>query len=214
MRRKINLTNKQTLFLMIVLVGIVALTIGIFIKIQKTEESNLTANMQNYLVTEQFVQNTEDSSEIYEVRYYTGNKKSYLILVERNGTQKEETISEVKTEFSNEYTDFSIDNVLNPTIKNLTQYADDSGFVYTCKTDDIEDFLSNEAVNGRIRFTYAAPSYFECYIENKEGKLMRGLLLYDSDMKTGTLIYKQCDEDISIPTVFDIVSILDSSNKQ
>lgn len=173
------------------------------------DKIKLEENLQKYIVTEYFIENSDDSSTKYEVRYNTRKRKSYLVLVEKNGVKKDETVTEIKNEFTNISVSFTIDTSLNSMVKDLAQYVDDSGFIYTCKIDEIQGFLTNEATNGKIKFAYATPTYFECFIENDKGDVMRGLLLYNSDITTGTLIYKQCNEDIIIPTVFDMVNTIE-----
>jgi hypothetical protein len=213
MKIKFYLSKKQIISITFFLVIIFATIIGIYLHINKRNKVNLEADIQNYIVTEYFIEKKDDSSKIYEVRYYTRNKKSYLTLAEKDGVKINETVTEIKTKFTNEYVNFYLSNVINSKDKDLAN-VDDSGFIYRSKIDEIQEFLANEAKEGLIKFSYATPSYFECYIENKEGDIMRGLLLYNSDNKTGTLIYKQCNEGIIIPTVLDIVISLDGNEKQ
>lgn len=214
LKTNVNITKKQILNRVIILIMIFILIIGIYIYMNRGDKVKLEENLQQYIVTEHFIENSDDSSKIYEVRYHTRKRKSYLVLVEKNGVEKDETVTEIKNEFTNESVSFTIDTSLNSMVKDLAQYADDSGFIYTCKIDDIQGFLTNEAMNGKIKIAYATPSYFECFIENNEGYVMRGLLLYNSDLTTGTLIYKQCNEDIIIPNVMDIVTSIEGSEKQ
>jgi hypothetical protein len=214
MKKKIYLSKKQILIGAFLTAIAVAIIMCIFIKNNQKDTASLSSKGEPYIVTEYFTENNDKASKIYEVRYYTRQKKSYLTLVEENGVKKDKRVVEVKTEFTSEYTDFTIGSGADSKTLDLSKYADDSGFVYKCRADEIKEYLKNEAQNGKIRFTYATPSYYECYIEKKTGNVMRGLILHNSDVKTETLIYKECKKDIIIPVPSDYVTAVVNGEKQ
>lgn len=211
-KQKLSKKQKQILITAVSLLMLIALTTCIYININKKDKVESTANTQDYIVTEYFTENRDEASKSYEIRYYPDKQKSFLMFME-NADKHEKTLTEVKTKFRKECVNLSLNNGTKPEVKDFTQYADDSGFIYTCKIDEAQEFLSNEGVNGKIRFTYGTPAYFECYIENKAGEVMRGLFLYDSDKKTGTLIYKQCKADITIPAASDLVTAMEGDKQ-
>ena len=205
MKKVLYLTKKRILIIVFILIMLLVI-LFVYLNVNKRHKINIDANKQDYIVTEYFAEKDKNSSKTYEVRYDTGKKESYLILTEKNGVKTNKTITEIKTEFTNEYAGFKIDNRAPLKAASLEQYADDSGFVYKCRTEEIQAFLTNEAAGGKIRFLFLTPDYLECYIEKKEGNIMRGLLLYNTDAETGTLIYKQCKKDIDIPTALESVT--------
>lgn len=205
MKKILYLTKKRILIIVFFLAALLIIT-GVYLNMNKKQKINVEESKMDYIVTEYFMEKEDDSSNTYEVRYDTGKKKSYLVLAEKNGVKKDKVLTEVDTEFTNEYADFAIDNTDSSKTESLTRYADDSGFIYKCNLNEIQGFLTKEAADGKIRFLFATPSYWECYLENKEGALMRGLLLYNTDSETGTLIYKQCNKDVRVPTALESVT--------
>ena len=208
--KKLKLTKKQILMITVFLILLFSL-IGVFIGNLKKNNRGLETTVPNYIVTQYFIDNSDDTSKRYEVRYYAKKRQSFLTLCEKDGVKVDKTITEVKTDFTNEYFLFSIDTTNDSNVKDLSKYADASGFIYTTRISEIQEFLSNEALNGSLKFTYATPSYFECYIEDKAGNVMRGLLLYEYDFLTGTLIYKKCEEDTIIPNAMDMVIVIEEA---
>ncbi|MDF2871234.1 MAG: hypothetical protein K0R05_2809 [Anaerocolumna sp.] len=214
MKSKLHITKKQIILFVLLMALLFISIIAISRKANKSQEVFKEASMKDYIVTESFTEKNGDSTKSYESRYYAEKKKTYLFLSEENNVRTDTVLDEIETDFTREISGLLLSSTYNPDFKNLDKYADASGFIYKCRIDESREFLSNEALNGKIRFLHEAPSYFECYIEREEGSIMRGLLLYDADMKRGTLIYRQCNRDIKIPKVLDMVTVVESSEKQ
>ncbi len=214
MKNKLHITKKQILIFVFLLVLLFITIIVILEKTKKAEDVVSENDITSYIVTESFIENSDGVSKYYESRFNIREKKAYLVLVEENGVQTEKTLMEIETKFTKENRDIILGDEYNAELKDLNRYADDSGFVYKCSVDEIQGFLTNEALDGKIRFAHETPAYYECYLEKGDGEIMRGLLIYDSDMKNGTLIYKQCKEGIRIPAVLDAVTAVESSEKQ
>ena len=212
MKSKLHITKKRIFILVLLLLLLIISIIAISRKANKSQEVIKEENMKDYIVTESFTEKSGDTAKSYESRYYAGEKKTYLILSEENNVRTDTVLDEIETDFTREISGLILGSTYNPDFKNLEKYADASGFIYKCRIDESREFLSNEALSGKIRFLHEAPSYFECYIEKEDGSIMRGLLLYDADMKKGTLIYRQCNSDINIPTVLDMVTIVEGSD--
>lgn len=213
MKKWTSFTKKQIFIIALLFISISISLIGIYIYVQNHKDIETVNDSYDYVITERFFENSDSSPKVYEVRYFPGQRKSYLILTEENNTITEKVVAEVETRFTKEYIDFTIGNKVNR-IKDLEQYVDDSDYIYMCSLKEMEDYLSNEGINGRIKSTYATPSYFQCYIEKETGNIMRGLILYNSDLENGTLIYKQCLESVDEPSIFDTVTVIESVKKQ
>lgn len=211
MKNKLHLTKRRSLIFVFFLTLLVVSIIVILGKTKKAKDVVSDNDTASYIITESFTESSGDSSKSYESRFYTREKKAYLVLVEENGIQTDKTLTEIETKFTEENRDLILGNTYNTELKDLNRYADDSGFVYKCSIDEIQGFLSNEALNGKVRFAHETPSYYECYFEKGDGVIMRGLFLYDSDMKNGTLIYRECMKDIKIPTVLDAVTVVENT---
>jgi hypothetical protein len=204
---------KKIIALLVFLVTL-ATTIFIFLYFNKKEDIQLDTNTQNYIVTEYINENIDNKSNDYEVRYYTGVKKSYLVLVGENDTKRENVVTEVKTKYRIEHVNFELNASTDENYKDISEYADDSGFIYLCNTSVAQAFLSSEIANGKLLFSCKTPYYYEIYIEDKDSKLMRGLFIYDSDVKIGNLIYKQCNDGIVAPTTINSITAINDFEKQ
>jgi hypothetical protein len=211
--KKSSLKNKQIILLGVSIILICAIVLTVLISIKKRDEIKVTDNIPDYIVTEYFIDSNNERTLNYEARYYRRLQKTYLVLTKENKKEKQNTISEMKSKYTNEIFDFSVNKLTSPKVIDLNPYVDESGFIYTCELDKIEEFLANEISQGSIRFVNATPLYYECYIEDKGGKIYRGLILYNADLKTGTFLYKQCMEGIDIPSVTDVVEVVDKNNK-
>lgn len=200
--------QKQIVVKVIFTILTISVLMVIFFSIKKRDELKPVDNKIDYIVTEYFIETNNDSSKFYETRYYLDTKKTVLVLTNKAGKEKEEIVTETGSKFIHKFIDFTVNSKKSSDVVDLSSYVDESGFIYNCQLDKIEDFLANE---GNIRLANGTPSYFECYIEDNEGKINRGLVLYNSDLKTGTFIYKQCAEGTSIPTVTDLVDIIEKN---
>ncbi len=210
---KKNILSKQIFLIAIAFILVFAIFICIFTNIKKRDAVKLTDNSPEYIVSEYFLEGNNEGTVYYETRYFTNSKKTFLVVTEENGIEREETVTEIESKFTHEVVDFTISNKVSSSAIDLASYVDESGFIYTCELDTAEKFLTNEVSQGNIRLVNATPYYFECYIEDKEGNMNRGLVLYNSDLKTGTFIYKQCLEGSSIPSVIDLVDVMEKNNK-
>lgn len=200
--------QKQIVVKVIFTILTISVLMFVFFSIKKRDELKPVDNQQDYIVTEYFIEKNNDNSTFYETRYYLDTKKTVLILINKEGKEIEEIVTETESKFIHEFIDFAVNSKKSSDVVDLSPYVDESGFIYNCQLDKIEEFLANE---GNIRLANGTPSYFECYIEDNEGKINRGLVLYNSDLKTGTFIYKQCAEGIGIPTVTDLVDIIEKN---
>lgn len=210
---KKDLKRNQIIFIGIIFIIIFATVIHIFVSTEKKEIIMPADHLSDYIVSEYFIEKNNDTTTYYETRYYSKRKKTFLIITKENGKEKEEIVSEIDSKYINAYVDFSIDNKPSTNVKDLTNYGDESGFIYNCELNTMEEFLSNEANQGNILLINATPYFFECYLKDKEGKTKRGLVLYNSDLKTGTFIYKECKKGSSIPSVTDLVETTKKNNK-
>ncbi|WOO37854.1 hypothetical protein R2R35_04960 [Anaerocolumna sp. AGMB13020] len=212
MKSKLHITKKQIVIFVLLLILLIISIITISRKSNKSQEVIKEESMNDYIVTESFTEKSGEVAKSYESRYYSGEKKTYLILREEKNVRTDTVLNEIETDFTREISGLILSSTYNVEFDTLEKYADASGFIYKCRIEESREFLSNEALSGKVRFLHEAPSYFECYIEKKDGSIMRGLLLYDADMKKGTLIYRQCNSDINIPTVFDMVTIVETGD--
>ncbi len=201
---------KKNKIIVITAIVLTILTIGIFIywHFCIKNDKKIQPNIQNYIVTEKIKVNNDNVTKNYEVHYFTGEKKSYLVLIDEDDLKQDKPISEVKTTYTTKVTDFDFEDTAN-TIQDLSPYVDESGFVYRCNVNIAKDFLSYQVSSGKLITSHETPIYFETYIKSKDDTLLRGLYIYNTDKKTGDLIFKKCSDSVSPPTITDIVTVIE-----